>query len=195
MPKTKIPNLLPAILGGLVFIGALGGIYFLYNQTAQIALEQKQKEAEIQMAEAKLKELPVLTLEIKQLEMERQKLAVFIPTRENQDEFIWELGSLAKHSDIKIESCQVDNKPKYFKDNPSFQVFQWRVELSGSYPGLLRFLTALPAEKRAIKVADLSLKASKPEADEASNLRYILDIQLTLDLISLRTPVVGKDAK
>ncbi|HBF38961.1 MAG TPA: hypothetical protein DDW50_16795 [Firmicutes bacterium] len=193
MPKIKIRSLLPAVAAGILFSSAVAGIYYFYNQTTEIAVEKQQKEAEIHAAEAKLKELPELTKEIKQLVTASQKMGIFIPSRENQDEFVRELDGLANQSGIKINSCQVNNKPKYYQDNPAFQVFQWRVELSGSYPGLLLFLKALPEAKRAIKAADLSLKANQPASDDDPKLRYILNIQMTLDLIAMKNQVTEKD--
>lgn len=191
MPKIKIHNLLPALVAAILFAGDIAGIYYFYTQTAQITAAIQQKEAEIQAAQAKLKELPELTREIKQLEIDSQKMAFFIPSKENQDDFVKELDSLAGRSGVKITSCQVNNKAQFYQDNPAFQVFQWRVELSGSYPGVILFLKALPGSKRAVKAADLSLKANQPGSDDDSKLPYILNIQMTLDLISTKNQVAG----
>ncbi len=192
MPKTKIHSLLPVLAAAILFLGDIAGIYYFYNQTAQITASRQQKEAEIQAAKGKLKELPELTREIKQLEIDSQKMGFFIPSKENQDDFVKELDGLASQSGIKITSCQVNNKPQFYQDNPAFQVFQWRIELSGSYPGVILFLKALPGSKRAVKAADLSLKANQSGSGDDSKLPYILNIQMTLDLISMKNQVAGR---
>jgi len=170
------------VVGLLILIGLSAGFVYLYNLNTQKVALRLQKENELNIAVAKINRLPKLKEEVSVLEAEEQRLIQFVPDKEGQAEFVWELQDLAEKSKITIVSCDIEKNFKKYQDNPEFKVYQWRVTISGRYSGLVDFLELLPRAKRSVQVS--SLKINSISEDDLNRGNYKLNVEMMLDLIT-----------
>ena len=170
------------VAGSLVFVGLIAGFIYLFNLNTEKADLRRQKENELKIAIEKINSLPKLKEEISILEAEEERLTQFVPDKEGQAEFVWELQELADKSKITIVSCDIEKESKKYQDNPEFKVYQWRVTISGRYQGLIEFLNLLPHAKRGVQVS--SLKINSLTNDESNRGNYKLNVEMMLDLIT-----------
>ena len=99
-------------MGLLILIGLSAGFVYLYNLNTQKVALRLQKENELNIAVAKINRLPKLKEEVSVLEAEEQRLIQFVPDKEGQAEFVWELQDLAEKSKITIVSCDIEKNFK-----------------------------------------------------------------------------------
>lgn len=184
MPNKKSSDIVLGCLAALIICAGLAGSYYFYrdNQQTRTAIELKQQE--IKAIENKIRQYPSLLIKLDQLEAEEAQLVSFIPSQEQQKEFIWELEALAAQSGVAIVQCEIAKDIKKLANLPQYQVYQWKLTLRGNYAGLTRFLDNLPTRKRAAVVSDLKVSAQPPQEDEPNNKQYRLIADMTLDLLS-----------
>ncbi len=179
MAKIKPLDIGLYILAVLLLSGA-GYAWFVFsqqNRTLNAAIE-KDKVA-IAAAVAKVKLLEELKAKSLEFEAEGRRMASYIPSKEEQAQFVIELERLGDEAEVTVKSCTLDPEPIRKPELPGYLFCQWRLNLSGDYQGLLDFLDELPKGSRMIAVSELTVN-SFPD-DE--NQDYILDIGLVLHLV------------
>jgi hypothetical protein len=182
MPKLKKSDWIIIGIMLLVIAGISYGIYGYSAQIAKVAAARRAKEAELVQIRAKVAGFGRLQEEVAANETEMQRLATYIPDREGQANFITELSGLTLGSKVKLQSCRAAEQPTPFPNLPEYQVYHWDVTFESLYPQLLRFLENLPAQKRSTLVSKINISAGA--ADETRDSQYLLNVQLTMDLIS-----------
>ncbi|HEX7713721.1 MAG TPA: type 4a pilus biogenesis protein PilO [Bacillota bacterium] len=191
-PKDKGQYLGPTIVLG-VFLLAVSGGFILHQQNRNLARELHKKEAQLSSARRQLRSYRSNDTQKRRIELEHLRLEEFIPSRENQEEMIMELGQLAQKYNLKISRCVLNPKTLILKELPQYQASQWLVELNGDYQGLTNFLAALPQGSRLILVSGMEI-ASVAQSDlngQPLDAEYQLDARVTLDLISNLTEKVS----
>jgi Tfp pilus assembly protein PilO len=172
----------------LVMVALIGGVgyWVFYNSTAiaKVTTAWRDQEAELTRIKQKVAGLKQLQEEVTVNEAEMQRLAVYIPDREGQAEFILELDDLTHSSGVRVKSCKVSDRPTSFPDLPEYLVYQWDVTLESGYRQLLRFLESLPSQPRSTLLSKLNIASAGPGEDDQTFDKYILNVQLTLDLIA-----------
>lgn len=181
-PKISNGLIIFIVVGVIIFLSAIGGFIYVLNLTNEISVVRQQKENELKIAIEKIRNLPKLKEDLAVLEAEETRLATFIPNKEGQAEFVWQLEELASQSKIDITSCSIEKESKGYKDLPGFIVYQWKVKIEGDYEGLIRFLEILPQAKRGVLASDL--KINSIFGDETDKDDYKLQVEMILDLIT-----------
>lgn len=161
-----------AIAGGVCFLTKNNELNIKINQRQSEFMQMKQKVAMLQL----LKEKSSTGV------AEINRLHQFAPSREEQAAFVLELERMARQCSVDIVYCKLDDKIKNFKNMPSYQVFQWAVELDGDYQGIKKFLETILESKRFMMVSALNINSSTPESK--SRKAYQLNTKLILDLIA-----------
>lgn len=158
-----------------------GGVYY-WTKNNELKAKINQRESELMQMKQKVAMLPNLREASKTGTAEINRLRRFAPSREEQAAFVLELERIARNCKVDIIHCKMDNKVKKFKNLPTYQVYQWAIELKGEYPGLKRFLESILESKRFMMVSGLNINASEP--DSKSKKAYKLNSQLIIDLIA-----------
>jgi Tfp pilus assembly protein PilO len=182
--KLKTVDLIIIALMVLVIAGIGYAIYHNAGQIARVGAERKSKEAELAQIRAKVANFSKLRAEVAANEAAMQQLATYIPDQEGQADFIAELSELIQGSGVQLKSCRASAEPTSFPGLPEYRVYQWDLTLTAVYPQLLKFLQTLPAEERSTLVSKINISAGEPDEDQGRRSRYVLNVQLTLDLIS-----------
>lgn len=169
--------LIALISGGVI----AGGIYYL-TKNNELKLQINQREMELTQMKQKVALLPILREQSKTGIDEIKRLHRFAPSREEQAAFVLELERIARNCQVEIILCKLDDKVKKFKNMPSYNVYQWAVELSGDYSGIKKFLESILESKRFMMVSSLNINASEPDSE--SRKAYELNTALILDLIA-----------
>ncbi len=185
MSMTKKNNLSTTIFIILTVLcsgGAIaGGIQYL-TKNNELNNKINQRQSEFMQMKQKVAMLPLLREQSKSGAAEISRLYQFAPSREEQAAFVLELERMARQSKVDIVYCKLDDKIKNFKNLPSYQVFQWAVELNGDYQGVKKFLETILESKRFMMVSALNINSSEPESK--SSKAYQLNTKLILDLIA-----------
>ena len=182
MPKVNRFDLIWAGIAILFILAGSAGAYYFYTQDQQVRAELDAKNQEIRAIETKIKTYRDMLGRLKQLREAQQLMLGYISNREQQEEFTWELGSLAERSGIKIDRCESVNELKRYAKFPEYQAAQWKLTLHGDYVSLLKFLKALSFTKRAAIVADLNLTAQPPQQNNNGYHHYVLYANMTVDV-------------
>jgi Tfp pilus assembly protein PilO len=184
MLKLKKSDLIIIAVMLLVIAGIGYGIYNYSGQIAQVSAQRRAKEAELARIRVKVANFSKLQTEVAANEGQMQRIATYIPDQEGQANFITELSGLTLGSGVKLKSCKAGETATPFPNLPEYLVYQWDVTLESVYPQLLQFLETLPTEERSTMVSKINISAGESDEDQDRRSRYVLNVQLTLDLIS-----------
>jgi Tfp pilus assembly protein PilO len=184
MPKLKQSDLMIIVLMVLVIAVIGWGIYSYAAQIARVSADRHAEEAKLAKIRDQVANFSKLQAEEATNEAEMQRLATYIPDREGQADFITELSRLTVGSGVKLKSCRAAEQATPFPNLPEYLIYQWDVTLESVYPQLLKFLETLPVEERSTLVSKINISAGEPDAAKGQPAQYILNVQLTLDLIS-----------
>jgi Tfp pilus assembly protein PilO len=188
MPKLKRSDLIIMAVMVLIIIGIGYGIYSYSGQIARVTAERRAQETELAQIRSKVANFSKLQAEVAANEAEMQRLATYIPDQEGQANFITELSGLTLESGVQLKSCRASEQTTPFPDLPEYVVYQWEVTLESVYPQLLQFLETLPTEERSTMVSKINISAGEPSEDQGWRSHYVLNVQITLDLISKTGP-------
>jgi len=175
----------------VIFLGAVSGGIYCYNENMKLTAVKGQKELELISRQNRIRELPRLEKKILELQAEESRLATYLPTKEKQAELVLQLQEMAEQSGITIKSCRTQNDPKPLPKLAGYQAFQWELKIAGNYQGLVDFLKLIPAGKRCVMVSDLNVAT----ATESELKKSPITADLNLDLVSLSTQTQGKVAE
>ncbi|MCL6589705.1 MAG: type 4a pilus biogenesis protein PilO [Firmicutes bacterium] len=170
----------------ILFTGVLAGGAILHYINGNLKNAIKSKQQRLIQLQEEIKSYQRERAGKQIIKQEHKRLAGFIPSRENQEEFIWELGKLAQENNLKIGDCIYNSKLLTLKSLPKYQALQCKVTITGSYQDILAFIDSLSRIARLVLVSNLSLKLI-PGASNTDPSQF--DARLTLDLITSASSV------
>jgi len=141
---------------GLVVFGV--GYYLLKPQREQYAsleLNLQELQRKIQEGEAAQRQLPKFREEVRQLELELDKLLRILPARRNTPDLMRRIRSLAEQGDFALKLF----KPGTLTDKEFFSEWPIAVNLEGTYHNLALFYDRISRFSRIINVEDLKINA------------------------------------
>ncbi len=109
----------------------------------------------IQEGRAARQELPKFREEVRQLELELDKLLRILPARRNTPDLMRRIRSLTEQGDFALKSFT----PGGFTDQEFFSQWPIRIELEGTYHNLALFFDRVSRFSRIINIEDLEIAA------------------------------------
>jgi type IV pilus assembly protein PilO len=123
----------------------------------------------IQEGRAAKQELPKFREEVRQLELELDKLLRILPARRNTPDLMRHIRSLAEQGDFTLKAFT----PKTLTDKEFYSEWPITVSLDGSYHNLALFFDKISRFSRIINIENLDIKAlpavKNPKAPDAAN--------------------------
>jgi len=150
-----------AVITGLVLGIALYFVmdHYVFQQLRQdisgIETNISELEREIQKGLAAKRDLPKLEEEIRNLELELDRLRRILPTRRETDTLLKKFKQLMEIGHFQL----VRFTPQSFVDRDFFWEWPLKVQLKGTYHELGMFFDKLSRFSRIINVSDLNVKA------------------------------------
>jgi type IV pilus assembly protein PilO len=112
-------------------------------------------QTKIQEGRAARQELPKFREEVRQLEIELDKLLRILPARRNTPDLMRRIRSLTEQGDFALKSFT----PGGFTDQEFFSEWPIRIELEGTYHNLALFFDRVSRFSRIINIEDLEITA------------------------------------
>lgn len=112
-------------------------------------------QTKIQEGRAARQELPKFREEVRQLELELDKLLRILPARRNTPDLMRRIRSLTEQGDFALKSFT----PGSFTDQEFFSEWPIRIELEGTYHNLALFFDRVSRFSRIINIEDLEITA------------------------------------
>ena len=129
--------------------------------------EYERKEAELATLQAKIQEgraaqqeLPKFREEVRQLELELDKLLRILPARRNTPDLMRRIRSLAEQGDFGLKKFN----PGQLSDKEFFSEWPISVNVEGTYHNLALFFDRISRFSRIINIEDLEITARQPTA-------------------------------
>src|SRR4051812_33669082 len=144
------------VLGGLIF--GLGFWQFIQPIKEDIARGDQtlaDLQNKLQEGRAAKQELPKFREEVRQLELELDKLLRILPARRNTPDLMRRIRSLAEQGDFALKKFN----PRTLSDKEFFSEWPIEVDLDGSYHNLALFFDRISRFSRIINVEDLLVTA------------------------------------
>jgi Tfp pilus assembly protein PilO len=120
-------------------------------------------QSKIQEGRAAKAELPKFREEVRQLELELDKLLRILPARRNTPDLMRRIRSLAEQGDFALKKFN----PGTLSDKEFFSEWPISVDLEGSYHNLALFFDRISRFSRIINIEDLEIKGLPPKAGGA----------------------------
>ena len=120
---------------------------------SQLKLSELQNK--LQEGRAAKQELPKFREEVRQLELELDKLLRILPARRNTPDLMRRIRSLAEQGDFALKKFN----PRILSDKEFFSEWPIEVDLDGSYHNLALFFDRISRFSRIINVEDLVVSA------------------------------------
>jgi type IV pilus assembly protein PilO len=143
-------------LGAVIF--GLGFWRFVQPLKDQIAAGQvtlADLQTKIQEGRAAKQQLPKFREEVRQLEMELDKLLRILPARRNTPDLLRRIRSLAEQGDFALKRFT----PKELSDKEFFSEWPIEVSVDGSYHNLALFFDRISRFSRIINIENLTIGA------------------------------------
>lgn len=132
----------------------------------------------IQEGRAAKSELPKFREEVRQLELELDKLLRILPARRNTPDLMRRIRSLAEQGDFTLKAFT----PGVLGDREFYSEWPIKVNLDGSYHNLALFFDRISRFSRIINVENLEIKALPPaktvKGQDAAN-QHTINAQFT----------------
>ncbi|HEY0514397.1 MAG TPA: type 4a pilus biogenesis protein PilO [Thermoanaerobaculia bacterium] len=146
-------------IGGLLF----GAGYWrlldpMRDDFERAETQLKGLQGKIQEGRAAKEELPKFREEVRQLELELDKLLRILPARRNTPDLMRRIRSLAEQGDFSLRKFN----PLTLSDKEFFSEWPINVDVEGSYHNLALFFDRISRFSRIINVEDLEIKAMPP---------------------------------
>ena len=155
---------------GLGFGLALGAAIFgvvnwrvlnpMKDQLAAGEQQLAQLQNKIQEGRAAKQQLPRFREEVRQLEMELDKLLRILPARRNTPDLLRRIRSLTEQGDFALRRFT----PGQLSDREFFSEWPIAVSLDGGYHNLALFFDRISRFSRIINIEDLEITARQPTA-------------------------------
>jgi len=155
-----------AVLIGLVLGGVLYGAMHMYvfkeqrKEIAQLETSIAKLEREIEKGRAAQRDLPKLEEDIRNYELELDRLRQILPTKFETDRLIKKIRQLTERGQFKLVSFI----PQPFRDQDFYLEWPMKVELEGTYHELGLFFDRLSRFSRIINVTELKIIPLKGRA-------------------------------
>jgi type IV pilus assembly protein PilO len=156
-----VPLLLGLVLGGaLIFV--LNHYVFKDIRQRNTNIEENIRvlQREIQKGRAAQRDLPRLEEEIRNLELELDRLRRILPRRKETDDLLKKLKQLIERGHFSLMRFT----PQAFVDHDFYLEWPMRVTLRGTYHELGLFFDRLSRFSRIINVSELTLKPTQGDA-------------------------------
>lgn len=149
-------------LGAGIVVGAI--IFFLVNWRLVQPMKDQLAAGEQQLADLQTKiaegraaknQLPKFREEVRQLEMELDKLLRILPARRNTPDLLRRIRSLAEQGDFALKRFT----PGQLSDREFFSEWPIAVSVEGGYHNLALFFDRISRFSRIINIEDLSISA------------------------------------
>lgn len=147
------------VLGG-VFYG-LGSWQLLNGKREAIKVAEArlvQLQAKLQEGRTAQRELPQFREQVRQLELELDKLLRILPARRNTPDLMRRIRSLTEQGDFALKRFT----PGTLQDKEFFSEWPIAVNLEGSYHNLALFFDRISRFSRIINIEDLEIKGMTP---------------------------------
>lgn len=112
-------------------------------------------QTKIQEGRAAKQQLPKFREEVRQLELELDKLLRILPARRNTPDLLRRIRSLAEQGDFALKRFA----PKELQDKEFFSEWPIEVSIDGSYHNLALFFDRISRFSRIINIEDLQISA------------------------------------
>jgi type IV pilus assembly protein PilO len=112
-------------------------------------------QTKIQEGRAARQELPKFREEVRQLELELDKLLRILPARRNTPDLMRRIRSLAEQGDFSLKKFN----PGTFTDKEFFSEWPIAVEVEGTYHNLALFFDRISRFSRIINIENLEIRA------------------------------------
>lgn len=155
---------------GLTVGLAIGLVLFLvgwWRMLQPLRDEYERKEVELAGLQAKIqegraaqRELPKFREEVRQLELELDKLLRILPARRNTPDLMRRIRSLAEQGDFGLKKFN----PGQLADKEFFSEWPISVNVEGTYHNLALFFDRISRFSRIINIEDLEITARQPTA-------------------------------
>jgi Tfp pilus assembly protein PilO len=152
-------------LGAGLFVGlllfAVGFWRALQPMRDDYDLEEKklsELQNKLQEGRAAKQELPKFREEVRQLELELDKLLRILPARRNTPDLMRRIRSLAEQGDFSLKKFN----PGTLTDKEFFSEWPIEVDLDGSYHNLALFFDRISRFSRIINIEDMTVSALPP---------------------------------
>jgi type IV pilus assembly protein PilO len=157
-------------IGLIVF--ALGFWQFLQPKRDEYAaLEAKLAELQnkIQEGRAARQELPKFREEVRQLELELDKLLRILPARRNTPDLMRRVRSLTEQGDFALKSFT----PAAPVNKEFFSEWAISINLEGGYHNLALFFDRISRFSRIINIEDLNITALQPKGQHTIGAQFV----------------------
>ena len=144
------------VLGGAIFgLGWWRLIQPIKDEIARGEMTLSELQTKIQEGRAAKQQLPKFREEVRQLELELDKLLRILPARRNTPDLLRRIRSLAEQGDFALKRFT----PKELQDKEFFS--EWPIELAvdGSYHNLALFFDRISRFSRIINIENLQISA------------------------------------
>jgi len=156
-------------VGGLLF--GLGYWQLIQPMEDQIA-GQKQKiqelQGKIQEGRAAKQKLPAFREEVRQLELELDKLLRILPARRNTPDLLRRIRSLAEQGDFTLKSFT----PGALSDKDFYSEWPIDIQVEGTYHNLALFFDRISHFSRIINIEDLKINANAGKGPHTINASF-----------------------
>jgi Tfp pilus assembly protein PilO len=146
-----------AVVGGL--LGGLGYWQIIMPMDDQIAgqvAKLQELQNKIQEGRTAKAQLPKFREEVRQLELELDKLLRILPARRNTPDLLRRIRSLAEQGDFTLKSFT----PGSLSDKDFYSEWPIDVHVEGTYHNLALFFDRISRFSRIINIEDLKINAS-----------------------------------
>ena len=150
------------LAAGLVVGGLLGGLGYwqlimpMDDQIAGQVSKLQELQNKIQEGRTAKAQLPKFREEVRQLELELDKLLRILPARRNTPDLLRRIRSLAEQGDFTLKSFT----PGALSDKDFYSEWPIEVQVEGTYHNLALFFDRISRFSRIINVEDLKINAS-----------------------------------
>jgi type IV pilus assembly protein PilO len=149
---------------GLVLFGLAHWRFFqpMKDQMAAGEAQLAELQTKIQEGRAAKQQLPRFREEVRQLEVELDKLLRILPARRNTPDLLRRIRSLTEQGDFALKRFT----PGEMDDKEFFSEWPIAISVEGSYHNLALFFDRIGRFSRIINVEDLNIGAMPPNAAE-----------------------------
>jgi len=152
-------GLAAGLVAGAILLG-LGYWQFLTGMMDTIEGQKKQLQdlqTKIQEGRAAKQQLPKFREEVRQLELELDKLLRILPARRNTPDLLRRIRSLAEQGDFTLKRFT----PGTLSDRDFYSEWPIEIDVEGTYHNLALFFDRISRFSRIINIEDLSIQAFK----------------------------------
>jgi Tfp pilus assembly protein PilO len=157
------------VLGGLVFgIGFWQLIQPMDDQIAGQKAKIQELQTKIQEGRAAKQKLPMFREEVRQLELELDKLLRILPARRNTPDLLRRIRSLAEQGDFTLKGFT----PGSLSDKDFYSEWPIDIQVDGTYHNLALFFDRISRFSRIINIEDLKINANAGKGPHTINATF-----------------------